>query len=91
MGLVGVALGERDEVAAGLAGRIDERAWCRGTELEAVACIELVLGLALTEVQPALEHPDLLVDEGVGVGGIGDLRACRQLDLDELELPAGGR
>ena len=67
--------------------------WAHGriAELEAVAGVELVLGVALAEAQPALEHPDLLVDEGVGVGGVGELRACGQIDLDELERPAGGR
>nr|MBA2472854.1 hypothetical protein [Pseudonocardiales bacterium] len=62
-----------------------------GAELEAVTGIELVVGVAFAEAQVALKHPDLLVDEGVGVGGVGDLRACGQIDLDELERPTAGR
>lgn len=58
--------------------------------MEAVAGVELVLDVALTKARAALEYPDLLVDEGVGVRGTGDLRACRQIGLDELEQPAGG-
>lgn len=38
--------GERDEVAAGLAGWIDERARRRGAELEAVTDVELGFSLA---------------------------------------------
>lgn len=44
-----VSLGERDEVTAGLAGRVDERAWCRRPELQAVAGVELVVGVAFAE------------------------------------------
>ena len=83
--------GERDEVTAAFTGRVDERAWCGWPELEAVASIELVLGVAFAEAQVSFEHPDLLVDEGIGVGGVGDLRPRGQIDLDELERPAGGR
>jgi len=86
-----VALGERDEIAAALEGRVHERAWCWGAKLETVAGVELVLGVALAEAQVSLKHPDLLVDEGVGVGGVGDLRPRGQIHLDELERPTGGR
>ena len=41
--------------------------------------------------QLALEHPDLLVDERVRVGRERDLRACGQLDVDELHRPARDR
>ena len=78
-----VALGERDEIAAALEGRVDERAWCCGAKLETVAGVELVLGVALAEAQVSLKHPDLLVDEGVGVGRVGDFGARGQLYFDD--------
>ena len=37
------------------------------------------------------ENPELLVDERVGLGGVGDPLARGQIDLDEFERGAGGR
>lgn len=44
--------------------------------------------VAPTEMQAAGERPELVVVEGVGLGGVGDEVAGRQLDLDELERTA---
>lgn len=55
-----VALGKRDEVAAGLSSGIAERTRRREPELEAASGIELSLGLA--ETQLTLKYPDLLVN-----------------------------
>src|SRR2546421_12522735 len=62
-----------------------------GTELEAVADIELVLGVTLAEAQTTPEHPDLLMNEGVGLSGVRDVSPCGKLHLDELERPTGDR
>jgi hypothetical protein len=43
----------------------------RGAELEAVASVELMLGVALAEAQVALKHPDLLVDEAIEMPALG--------------------
>ena len=71
----GMASCKGDQVAAKFAGRVDVGAGHRGAELEAVASREIVLDLALAEAQSAFQHPDLMVDEDVGVGGEGTLRA----------------
>lgn len=86
-----VAPGERDEVPAGLPSGIKECARRREAELETVASVEIMLGIAFTETQPTLEYPDLLVNEGGGVGWVGDVGAGGKFDLDEFERPTGGR
>src|SRR6266496_574738 len=63
-----------DEVATGSPARVAERARRGRAELQAVTGTQLVLGIALAEQQPALQHPDLLVDERIGVGRVGDAR-----------------
>ena len=70
-----VASGQRDEIAASAVRGIDERAACRRARLKAVALLELVLGVSLAEAKPAVEHPDLLVDEDVRIRRVADLRA----------------
>jgi len=50
-----------------------------------------VLDVPLDEAQAPVQYPDLLMDERVGVGGEGDLRTGRQLDLDEFERAPGRR
>ena len=68
---------QRDEVAARTARRVAERARRRRAELQAVAGAEVVHRVAFAKAQPALQHPDLLVDERVGLGRIGHLSARR--------------
>src|SRR4051812_9900090 len=78
-----VSTRERHDVAARLGSAEGPRR--RWPELQAIAGREVVLDVVLAHAQTPLEHPDLLVDEGVGVRGIADLGARGQAHLHELE------
>ena len=74
-----------DNIPAGSAGGVLERALRRRAERQAIAGGELVSLGAFAKCQTAIDHPDLLVDEGVGRGRKRDARAWRQRDFGELQ------
>src|SRR5262249_20652051 len=85
------AFRERHQITARLAHRVGERAARGPSQLQAIACTQLMLDVALAEVQPAVEHPDQLLDERVTVGGEGGPCPGWELDLDELHRATGRR
>ena len=60
--------------------------------MQAVPGLEPMFDVPLDERERAVDDPDLMVDEGVGVRGIGHFRPGWQVDLNKLErAPARGR
>src|SRR5690606_18831512 len=82
--------GEDDGVANGRGARIaiDDRA--AQMHLQAVAFREVVTNALDRQIEPALQHPDLLIERRRALCAVeADFRAGRQFDLDDLE--AGSR
>src|SRR5258708_1995600 len=80
---------DADQVGAGPAAVVAERAVGGRAELEAVAFEQPVRRLAFEEGQPAVEDDHDLPNEREGRRGKGDRRAGRQLDMDQVEGEVG--
>ncbi|WCD93078.1 hypothetical protein [Microbacterium sp. nov. GSS16] len=59
--------------------------------MQTVAGTEFLHVRAFDEPRVSIQHPDLLIDEPVGLRGVRHLCSCRKLDLDELQRCAGRR
>src|SRR5580658_961393 len=78
--------GEHDQIAHGPARAVAKHGWLVELHGQTVILIEPVGHTPDRQLETPLAHPDLLVDADLArCALVGHARACRQLDLDDLQ------